>query len=587
MQHDFCYRASHQHEITRKPNLPRDRNGKSRVSNKDSRTADSDQREGHERQFGFFVSEPVSNAKTIWLSDPSNSFHDYLQRGLVMTRWESLAFLTAVAVVFVVATAVAAEQDTLEKLVKKLNLNLSKGEISVSGISPGGFMAHQFHVAHSADLKGAGIIAGGPYYCAQGSLDTAIAECTTIGEQSRWGPDWPYRSYRGPCPAPVGQQARCNENKAVAMAEQAISDTLKFSKKNKIDDPIGLADDKVILILGKSDRLVPQGVMDAMGLYYEMIYKKYNKDPENFLSYPKRLPAEHSVPIDNFIGLKVATGNEVDEKKNEQVGNCTTFGSPYLNVCTKQDCKEICCTKSDCSAYNNLVSTCGYECDPQCSMQCAASVDAVADAALAILKHIYDDGKSPWNIRNDKVKIKDWDWDLGKPVVDSNCQRYDNKVDKRCQWLRKTIFVFDQPQKLPGGHFTYLADKGFIFIPEKCTKDAKSCKRLHIAFHGCEQGYDFPSEIKAIYSKLWTPFVENAGFNEWADANDIVVLYPQAQPVSIPFQTNPKGCWDFWGYGGINNDYHTKEGRQISAVWQMVERLVPDLLKKSVMPSDF
>ncbi len=491
-----------------------------------------------------------------------------------MTRLKSLAFLITATAVFMIATATAAEQvTTLANMGKKLKID--KEQISVSGISSGGFMAHQFHVAHSADLKGAGIIAGGPYYCAQGSLDKAMAECTTN--------QWSYPSYRGPCPAPPAKMALCDQNMTASMVKRAIEATITFSQQKKIDDPIGLADDKVILILGKLDQRVPQGVMDATDLYYKEIYERYNKDPKDFLEYWKELPAEHSVPIDNFIGLKVATGPKVNENDNEQVGKCTTSGPPYLNVCTKQDCKEICCTQSACSAYNNLVSTCGYECGPQCSMQCAASVDAVADAARAILKHIYDDGNPnfpPWNnIRNDKVKIKDWDWDLGKPVVDSNCQRYDEKIDQRCQWLRKTIFVFDQPQELLGGRFTYLADKGFIFIPEKCIEDAKSCKRLHIVFHGCEQGYDFPSKIKAIYSNFWTPFVENVGFNEWADANDIVVLYPQAQTLAIPFLTNPNGCWDFWSYGFINPNYHTKDGRQILAVWKMVELLVPSLRK--------
>jgi poly(3-hydroxybutyrate) depolymerase len=35
--------------------------------------------------------------------------------------------------------------------------------VSVSGFSSGGFAANQFHVAFSASLVGAGIIAGGPY----------------------------------------------------------------------------------------------------------------------------------------------------------------------------------------------------------------------------------------------------------------------------------------------------------------------------------------------------------------------------------------------------------------------------------------
>ena len=50
----------------------------------------------------------------------------------------------------------------------------------------------------------------------------------------------------------------------------------------------------------------------------------------------------------------------------------------------------------------------------------------------------------------------------------------------------------------------------------------------------------------------WTHFVENAGYNEWADANDIVVLYPQAR--SREFQgsiqhANPQGCWDLGPVG--------------------------------------
>jgi hypothetical protein len=57
-------------------------------------------------------------------------------------------------------------------------LNIDKTQISVSGISSGGFMAHQFHVAHSSNVMGAGIVAGGPYYCAEGSVADAIRRCS-------------------------------------------------------------------------------------------------------------------------------------------------------------------------------------------------------------------------------------------------------------------------------------------------------------------------------------------------------------------------------------------------------------------------
>src|SRR5712664_243154 len=43
-------------------------------------------------------------------------------------------------------------------------------EVSVSGISSGAFMANQLHIAHSAGIVGAGMIAGGLYGCAAESV---------------------------------------------------------------------------------------------------------------------------------------------------------------------------------------------------------------------------------------------------------------------------------------------------------------------------------------------------------------------------------------------------------------------------------
>jgi poly(3-hydroxybutyrate) depolymerase len=52
---------------------------------------------------------------------------------------------------------------------------------TVSGVSSGGYMAVQMHVAHSATIRGAGVIAGGPYYCARGNVFTALYNCMTPG----------------------------------------------------------------------------------------------------------------------------------------------------------------------------------------------------------------------------------------------------------------------------------------------------------------------------------------------------------------------------------------------------------------------
>ena len=93
--------------------------------------------------------------------------------------WQGIFLIVGLVLGTVPQIARGAEQETsLSTLTKTLHIDPK--QISVSGISSGGFMAHQFHVAHSQDLMGAGIIAGGPYNCAQGSLNRAMLQCTAF-----------------------------------------------------------------------------------------------------------------------------------------------------------------------------------------------------------------------------------------------------------------------------------------------------------------------------------------------------------------------------------------------------------------------
>ncbi len=64
-------------------------------------------------------------------------------------------------------------------------------------------------------------------------------------------------------------------------------------------------------------------------------------------------------------------------------------------------------------------------------------------------------------------------------------------------------------------------------------------------------------------------FVQEAGYNHWADANALIVLYPQVNKSKKP--SNPAGCWDWWGYTGSN--YAQRAGIQPKAIMAMVRRL--------------
>ena len=113
--------------------------------------------------------------------------------------------------------------------------------------------------------------------------------------------------------------------------------------------------------------------------------------------------------------------------------------------------------------------------------------------------------------------------------------------------LEGRLEVFDQ------GAFSMDGD-GYVFIPRSCVRGG--C-RIHVAFHGCRQaGEHFPRE---------------AGYNRWADANRLIVLYPQVRASWMPWSFNPRGCWDWWGYSGAG--YATREGAQLRAVKAMLDRL--------------
>ncbi|HEY4658973.1 MAG TPA: hypothetical protein VIH11_05650, partial [Gemmatimonadaceae bacterium] len=126
---------------------------------------------------------------------------------------------------------------------------------------------------------------------------------------------------------------------------------------------------------------------------------------------------------------------------------------------------------------------------------------------------------------------------------------------------------FDQREFAGGDAYAIgMADSGYAYIPRAC--DQPRCG-VHVAFHGCLQN------AAAVGER----FVRDAGYNRWADANRLVVLYPQTiarggwggSLWQWSFVVNPRGCWDWWGYSGMQ--YHTRKGAQIRAVRAMLDRL--------------
>ncbi|MBT0962117.1 extracellular catalytic domain type 2 short-chain-length polyhydroxyalkanoate depolymerase [Denitromonas iodatirespirans] len=128
------------------------------------------------------------------------------------------------------------------------------------------------------------------------------------------------------------------------------------------------------------------------------------------------------------------------------------------------------------------------------------------------------------------------------------------------------LLAFDQHPFAEAADSAGLGATAYVYIPTGCR--AGGC-RVHVAFHGCRQSAD----------QIGERFVTGAGYNRWAEANRLVVLYPQTTPrygwarsgLWPRWVFNPRACWDWWGYESV--DYATRKGPQILAVKAMLDRL--------------
>ncbi len=116
---------------------------------------------------------------------------------------------------------------------------VAAGSVTTSGISAGGYMAGQFHVAHSSLVGGVGVLAAGPYFCAQNSLSQALGRCM-----------------KGDEPIAV---------------DELVGITSELALADRIDPIANLANDRVWIFRGGTDPVVAKPVVDALQAYYELL----------------------------------------------------------------------------------------------------------------------------------------------------------------------------------------------------------------------------------------------------------------------------------------------------------------------------
>lgn len=401
-------------------------------------------------------------------------------------------------------------------------LNIDEKAISVSGISSGAFFAHQFHVVHSQHVMGAGIVAGGSYYCAEGKINDALTECSNFSFD-----ELTCQAFVGFAKEELGNDAiQCGGNipKLAAEADAVAEASWKEAEKQSATQYI--ANDNVYLFSGTRDEKVPSGVMDAVhGFYHTHAKLKMKKnavpgETTGLIRYNNTFPVHHAMITDGFNAPAAEVIPECAPPKDVP----STSENPFIYNCgeaAKDEKKE--------------------GCDTDGRPACADLKDA--DLAGAILRHIYGE-KALGNAR--------------LPVEEEEVQAFD----------QKDVFEAFSSEPYNARISASMAREGYVFVPESCKKGER-CK-LHVAFHGCLQG----GRTDQRYRKSGNLYAKFAGYNEWAKTNNIVVLYPQVERRHIPPPMNPQGCWDWWGQNYTHGDYHTKDAPQIKAVAQMINILL-------------
>ena len=152
--------------------------------------------------------------------------------------------------------------------------------ITTSGLSSGAFAAVQLHVAFSSRVAGAGVIAGGPFFCAQDNLPTALSACM--------------------------------KTPALISVPELVQITRNTQLTGTIDATRNLAGSRVFVFSGLNDTVVVQGVGEKLVEYYESFHANVSKE--------FRVEAEHAMPLGP--GSWDGAG-----------ANCLFLGSPYMNRC--------------------------------------------------------------------------------------------------------------------------------------------------------------------------------------------------------------------------------------------------------------
>jgi len=169
-------------------------------------------------------------------------------------------------------------------------------DTSVSGLSSGAYMAGQFQIAHSREVVGAGLIAGGPYGCSESLYADVIPG--------------PGTALLNLTKAINGCMLNALQAFGVPDPDQLAERAGRLSERGRIDPIANVKNDRIYLFSGKDDRTVVPAIVEAARRFYDALGV-----PDASIEFVNSLPAGHGF---------------VTEDKGRA---CDYTGKPYIIDC--------------------------------------------------------------------------------------------------------------------------------------------------------------------------------------------------------------------------------------------------------------
>lgn len=414
---------------------------------------------------------------------------------------------------------------------------------SISGISSGGFMAAQMGVIHSDRISAVGTVAGGVPYCAGDHFPVRYNQTLSAGLLLVRLNDTLLRSPAAFVMKSVGQY---------------LKELIRIAPENPTYQAVGVC-------MAQPELTHAQGADEPMNLEFVSAFRKEGliADPANIAS--QRVFVYHGEK-DDVIGVAM------QERMREFYER---FGVSRGNL-----------------ALERGIGSHNFPTDrppgPGGGIACnAESVPYLAscgnDVAGKILKH-----------------------SLSREL-------------SRGRFPRSNLYKISQKTAL---HTSSVAEYGYLAASKRCLEQPGRCG-LHVALHGCKMSDSYDDAFQKAYEErifstmilhvtdepvsIWPSpfelagplsitrkipqlgalrFAMDSGYGEYAEANDLMILFPQTEITSANYPLNPKGCWDWFGWtqtedvksmgASAGRLYATNRGREARWLHDLAERVQTD-----------